>query len=544
MDINQEDVRESFTSGSTDGWTEVYSSSYESQNHSYGIYCALAPADYAERALQDPGWDLTMTDGAPGFSQYYEGGEPRTEYERRTSRGGVEPLVLYREFHGVRPNFLEISEEFRLYHNLYWDGASSSFVKLKDDGIAETVVEMGVDRVRIRTKYLRQYQAARQMCLLLFVDSVRWAEAPDTSLPEDVNWSDDNLNLQRWNGKGLTADTGFTRLLGTRVMMPPPIEKSGVWPFDEGNEKFPEFIIGTDDDGDDVTYTCEHELLANYFGANPNAPHYLTPVHFRREVLRKYYDNPDLYRVEDGYVRCAGLWGLQMDNDHEDRVVVFLGDLGRDLPEGERDYWRSFNIAPAGSMSETGTRRSFLAQFAEPKAADLRFRHAYTRFADIWHRNTGFSLFREPVGSDTQILQQIRLPLNESESEFDEAVGRLAKLLCDGLDSKAIQAQLPSKVDNEASISKLQRWLEQENYPERVRDIQLLRDLQALRSKVSAHSKGSKYQADLSKVLGDLRGRKAIVSLLERAEQMLVSLQDWAKSMDKALPADDSTAQT
>ncbi len=49
-----------------------------------------------------------------------------------------------------------------------------------------------------------------------------------------------------------------------------------------------------------------------------------------------------------------------MDNDHADRVIVFLGDLGRDLPKASEDYWHSFNIAPDSKLSETGYRRAIL----------------------------------------------------------------------------------------------------------------------------------------------------------------------------------------
>ena len=123
----------------------------------------------------------------------------------------------------------------------------------------------------------------------------------------------------------------------------------------------PTFIIGEDQDGSSLEYSCDPDELANYFGANPNAPHYVTPVFFRRDVLQKYYEDTDKYAVEDGYLRCGGLWGVRIDNDQPDYVMVFLGDLRRDLPAAERDYWRSFNIAPVGPMSETAFRRSFLA---------------------------------------------------------------------------------------------------------------------------------------------------------------------------------------
>ncbi len=79
----------------------------------------------------------------------------------------------------------------------------------------------------------------------------------------------------------------------------------------------------------------------------------MTPVHFDKKVLDKYYGQPSKYSVEDSYLRCASLWGLQMDNHHNNKVCVWLGDLGRDLPYQEQLHWRSHNIPPEGGVSKT-----------------------------------------------------------------------------------------------------------------------------------------------------------------------------------------------
>jgi hypothetical protein len=61
-------------------------------------------------------------------------------------------------------------------------------------------------------------------------------------------------------------------------------------------------------------------------------------------------------------------------------VIVFLGDLGRDLPESERAYWRSFNIAPDGPpLSTTAFTRSIRGWFADPARTDL----AFTRTGEV-----------------------------------------------------------------------------------------------------------------------------------------------------------------
>lgn len=138
-------------------------------------------------------------------------------------------------------------------------------------------------------------------------------------------------------------------------------------------------------------YTCNPNELADYFGNNPGAPHYLIPVFFRRDVLTKYYSKPELYSVKDGYLRCGGLWGLRIDNNHEKYVVVYLGDLGRDLPPGERAYWKSFNVTPDGTISDVNWKRHFLGQFTDPEKADLVFKLQFNFFQkmveEIWLAN-------------------------------------------------------------------------------------------------------------------------------------------------------------
>ena len=246
-------------------------------------------------------------------------------------------------------------------------------------------------------------------------------------------------------------------------------------------------------------------------------------------MLQKYYAKPELYSVEDGRLWCARLWSVQIDNDHEDRVVVFLGDLGRDLPSAERDYWRGFMIAPDAKISESNLRRSFLNQFADSSALDLQFRRLYERANQAWAARYGWPLFREPKESDAYMLQQLRLPLNDSQNEFEEAIQLLAKLMSDAINEKEVQKLLPDKIENEKGISKLERLLTAEVYPPVTRDVAYLRRVQELRSKVTAHLKGSDYEKALTRNLDQRRGIEAIRWLLEDGITFLQSLTAWTQ---------------
>ncbi|MFD5683481.1 hypothetical protein [Streptomyces bacillaris] len=523
----QEEVRERFATLERGTWITVYESWHDEDSNG-GIYCSFAPRSKRESILRHASWDIHKTDFRPGFSQHRESGELVTTYFPSSVQNDIEPLILCREYHGIVPSTLELTEHFRLYHNLYWDELTSQFMKPNDDGTSSVAAKVSEQKIEVRAKLVRQFQAARQMDLVLYIDSVRFSDEDVESLVSE-EWKNEELCADLHSGDRI-GGRNFSRFLGKRVIAPPPIEKCGIWPYEEEDNHFPEFIIGTDSDGDEVRHTCNPDNLANYFGANPKAPNYLTPVYFRREVLQKYYDNSEIYTVSDGYLHCASLWGVRIDNSAKDCVVVFLGDLGRDLPTGERDYWRSFNIARENPPSETLIRRAFFGQPAEPTAEDLLVRSHYVAFKRLWRERYGWDFFRDPEEADAGLLQRLRLPLNESQAEFESSVRIMTQLMVDAINEKQIQAHLPDRIDNEKGISKVARWLTLEGYPNVERDIKFLRNLQEIRSKATAHRKSSEYEKTLTKVFGSLRGSAAARVFFDAALALLTGLSEWVAS--------------
>lgn len=509
--LRQTRMQERFRQNGRGPWTVVYSS-WRDETSNGAQFAAFSGPSRSKPALADAGWEFHIGDGLPGFSQSYSNGEAETHYHRFGGHDGLEPLVIVQEHYGALPEMLpQLAEEFRHYHNLWVSPDGTRLIKLKDDGSQYVAAEVTRDKVRVRTNLLKQFQAGRQLDLLLFIDSVQFVpDLPDPdefdydAIDEEIEEPDARVSFvaQRrtlGGGKG-----PFSRLLGTLVIAAPDQRHAGVWPFDEDEpEHFPDFIIGEDENGLEIRHSCDPELLANYFGKNPHAPHYLTPVFFRREALQRYYEEPEKYSVTDGYLSCASLWGVRIDNDHPDHVMAFLGDLGRDLPASERDHWRSRNIPPTSSMSETNLRRSFLNQPSWPEAPDLRFKHRYERLCADWTNSLGWTIFREPVVADFHVLKRLRIPLNESQPEFEGQVLNLAKVLVDSLNETELGARLATKVKDEKGVSKFKRWLEQEGYPTVEADIAVLQKVQRLRSRAAAHRKGSDYEKFLTAELGD-----------------------------------------
>src|SRR3989339_1880365 len=271
---------------------------------------------------------------------------------------------------------------------------------------------------------------------------------------------------------------------------------SRMWGFaKEEDRKCVDFIIGVNEDGEQVTNSSDPDRLANFFGANPEAPNYLTAVHFRKAVLDKYYQQASKYSVEDSYLRCGSLWGLQMDNHHSDKVCVWLGDLGRDLPYNEQLHWRSHNILPVGNVSETYFKRQILAEFNDSVRPEHNFSAYYSKLQHVCQEFLGWSLLLPLAKEDEHHLQSIRIPSTDEQKDFDDLILALTKILVDSLNEKELNRLIPKEEVDEVkgSISRLERVLELHNV-ERYKDhIEFLRNLQNLRSAGTAHRKGSNY---------------------------------------------------
>lgn len=262
------------------------------------------------------------------------------------------------------------------------------------------------------------------------------------------------------------------------------------------SKTYVDFIIGIDENGKEIRHTCNPKELNNYFGANPTAPHYLTPVYFDSAVLNKYYSKPEIYKVEDGIIRCGVLWSLYIDNSNSDYVSAYLGDLGRDLPsEAEQHYWRGFNKSIGGKLSKTKIKRDFMCIASDSESPDFVFKKAYTRLNRVFTEKYGWPLFLSLTEQDAYNFEILRVPVNNSITEMDMLVLSLVKILIDSLNEKSISKRLTGNYEKlVGSISKIEAWLCESNIENYNEHIKFLRNLQELRSSGTGHRKGKGYQ--------------------------------------------------
>lgn len=504
-------------------WIQIAGESYI-HNAEAHYWCCLFSINNLEDVMSSPEWDSKYSDCFPGFicsgkEAIYHRYSSLTDY--------IEPLLFYREFYGVRKNFVEVSEEFRLLNNMYFEKQNNTYYSVLDSGNCDEAIRIVDDEnVFVNIKYLKRYAAAKQMGILLFFD-IKY-ETPgglsenNLSIIDD-NYKDDSLIYEIFGNEDIIFKPfTFSRLLGKKVLMPQPISECGYFPYEKKRD-YLDFIIGHDDNGENLIFTSNPNKLANYFGANPSAPYYLTPVFFKREVLDKYIKRPDLYKVTDGRLSCGHLWSMEIDNDHKSYVAAYLGDLGRDLPEDEQLHWKSYNVLCDEKPSETAIMRDMCNIPAEPNIIDLRFKRDYNKLQKKWHSKFGWLIFKELSVKDKYNLENIRLPSSNSQEEFDTLVLSLVKCIIDSLNEEMLTISNPidSNGNTIRGISKLKIWLDENEVDGFEEHISFLRNLQELRSAGTGHRKGKNY-AKISKKF-DMDEK----SLIDVYEQILTQADDF-----------------
>lgn len=500
--------------------------SWRSEKGNGAVYALLSPSNEKNDFLSSTSWPLHIGDGYPGFSAIHRGENIEATYHPGNSEGLI-PLVFVRSGEGMLEPVPEPLQEMIHYHNLLPIKENHEFIKILENGETEIVIRILPNKhIEIKTSFLLQFQAARQMDLMFELDSVQFVdESSEVPSEQSVKTQDMNLSiypLDSWSQLGYRA-------LGKVIFSPQPPEFSGIWPFESTLEIKESFsILNADGQPIDVTLNSIEKLDPNDF-LRKQGVHYLESVQFHKNVMQRYFAYPDIYEVKDGILKCGHLWSLSIDNDHQDNLFVYLGDLLRDLPAKEWKFWKPYNLVDGSKMSETSYKRNILGQIAEPMRADLRFRAIFQVFQQDWAEKFGWDLFLPLTAEDDYVFKSLHIPSNDSFKDFDTFSLYLAKLLTGSLNTEVISRLIGISLKNKkvTPLDRLQIWLEKSGFEEydKVRDS--LHMIQWLRSNSAAHPKERDVNENIRSKYGFFAGRDFCEHLCDSASGALNLLSEY-----------------
>ena len=490
------------------------------------FWCGLVSLMHLKEVYRNFDWDISSEKQSyPGF----EGNADVYRYKSNLLDEGFESILYYRNFYGVKADYIELSQEFILLNNLWYDYTTKSYWAMYENGESEEAVKFIDDTtIQIKMKFLRKYSAAKQMAILLFFDIRVQASGNLSDYGIDafnLNYAEDDLVYGLWGVDMNYYGHICSILMGKKIFMPLAIEDSGYWPYEQ-RETYEDFIIGADEFGQEILCTCDPDKLNNIYDSNPDVPSYFTPVAFKREVLQKYINKPELFQIEDGVLSCQSLWTLSIDNHHKNCIIVFLGDLGKYLPKSERGYWKSFNILVEEGLSDVSFQRAFCNVFSKSNMEDHIFLERYSSLNKKWNKKYGWDLFLPLSREDQYNLTQIRIPFGDSQPEFDQLVLALVKVLIDSLNEKELIVSGNDQA-NIKGIGKLEKWIQTNKGIGYEEHIIFLRDLQKLRSTGSGHRKGKEYDKISNKFSLSERSKKdSFEVILQKSNSFLKYLED------------------
>jgi len=454
------------------GWLKVYENSSISIDDSAGIYCCLITNDRVKEYNKDYGWPLSMGyEGKPSIS----GSNNYKTYDEE----GLEPFLFYKKFslEDDYIRYIDVAEEFILYFRLYEKGTDKHnriFYYVGDYGELDEVLIIKPDLIKVNIKYLKEYITIRDMNFVICFDFMRLLEKPPSDwaiklkdeLTQESNFIYNHL---------IRYVTGKTQswIMGKVFIQPNEIKQSH---FELKDYKYENFIVGIDNSG---------ELLYENCG-NTDGNHFKV-TYFKKEVLNKYYNDPQKYQV-DGFRVSSRLFSLKIDNNVDDYVPVFLTNL-RSLSEKEQLHWKQYNIPPKEGMniSQTYYRTMIEGQWAEqPETVDLFFKKKYITFNEKWKSKFGWNLYKPLSKKDEYLFTALHKISNNNIKSFCEQTLTIVKLTIDRLNERELARGLKLE-SNIRGISKFQKFLESKNMY--IPDLfEFLRNLQNLRSGLIAHT--------------------------------------------------------
>lgn len=363
--------------------------------------CALIPPDQVERMLSDTSVHNYESDALYGmpsaFESVTEDGQKEIRYYRYGYENGFEPLVICRSFPEGMENYCEISEEFRHFHDLYHNRETDEYIKIDSNGRKEVIAAIKPDEVKIRLKEIRQFLAIKEMHLSILFEFNEWSEHSvqelelnkvkdseivglnkpySLSYPSEIFGEFQRTESLCWTYSHVDTPSleyqSDSRLRGRKLIEPLPKLKSGFGDYAEQTEQYAEFIVNVDDNGGEVWQTCNPYELNDFPIKDPDPAWSLNPVHFDKQVLEKYYNEPSKYSVEDSILRFGISWSLKIDNNDPNKVCVFLKDLHH-LPYKEQQYWVSFCIPPEGDVSKTFFMHNIKGEWMDSDQQDILF---------------------------------------------------------------------------------------------------------------------------------------------------------------------------
>lgn len=492
-DVSFKDFIEKYTSVKGDEWVVLYDQNIERNlENDVFTFCAMIPQEKIRENnyMEKCEWGFsTDSFGKAGFGTYGFGDNEEIFYFDGQTSENFEYLVALRYFEKYSTS-IEINPKFVWYGNLVKQ--NQGYVDPISD---ELIIKVDDSHIEVQRKYLKDFLCAeKKICIIVF-DHRRFYNSDSDVKEKFREYKGENYIFEYCNmeARGVSREyNACSSIMGKVLITPFKKPHHSDYKYYTDEEKYETFIIDYDEEEEEkIEFICDEKKLGNYFGANPEAPHFLTPVFFDIKVLEKYKNDPRNYTIGDSSITFLNIWSIPFNINNERKVSVWLGDLGR-IPYEEQQYWKLFNILPSGKMETNFVKRQLYSIWTDASRIESRLLSTINRFNALVSDIYDDIIFKFLSDSDKEIYNTFMLPINYSLPEYQSFLLQLSKLTVESINVRLIKKVMgedyTSEVSGKGSVLQLGIFLKYTKLDEAERISSAIRKAYNSRNKLSGHS--------------------------------------------------------
>lgn len=511
-DYKFNDYIELYKNLNSEDWITLYEENTQRNwENDIFTFCALTDKEYIDntRYLENFEWEFAPDSfGKAGFGTYgtYENGEIKEElyFFDGVTHDNFEYLIALRTFEKY-DKCVEINPKFVWYGNLV-KGKEGYYNPISD----ELVIKVCERKIMVQREYLKDFLCAYQKVCVIACDHRRWFNSSNDVGEQNSNIKGKNVFLAYNISTCSGSSTGYgycASIIGKTVIMPFKKPHHPDYKYFTEQEQYEDFIVDYDEDEDEtVYYTCNGKELANFFGANPEAPHFLTPVYFKIQVLDRYKNDSRNYTITDSTINFLSEWSIPFNVNKENIVSVWLGDLGR-IPYKEQQYWKAYNIPPKGGMDQKFIDRQLRNKWTDASRIEAKLVPTLNKLNAIISEKYGDVIFKVLSDADKEIYNTFMLPTNYSMPEYQSFLLKLCKLVSESINTSLIKKSMGENFDEnvKGSVLQLGMFLEHIGIDKERKISSSIKKVQDSRNKLAGHSASLK---EYNKVWGREKDEK------------------------------------
>jgi hypothetical protein len=506
-ELQQDDVIP-FLESTVEGDVPVYVSYKGMFIYSVAVPVGELPEDFSDL----PGYGVDL-DPSFGYSRRFSNGlkpeDFRLSYPGETNRPEFlskgTPLTALRDYRfNEKRRYIEFPQDLTQTFCLHRDDETGHLCRIDRNGDKEALCKIQMDAsgniVTIKDSVLFTYLFLRECVLVRLFECMRskgaspmWShhERIDKSIPERSIFADFQDNP--------SEDYHCSVLRGGQII---GTDRNHVWeqakqelaPLQD--DRYCDFIVHDWKNDRMTTCNCSPLETSTYFEPENAKPWGTSPAFFKPEVLDKYKNNPDKYKLSSRKIEKIDGWGLKTyDINEYGQVHTYICYLAQ-LPYEEQLYWKSFNEEPRGPISKRAFQTDFLGKWSDIRNPDEALIDILTRA-----KSELASLF---PGLGAVDLGQVHRVHTDNRQEWSEAILELDQLIIESMGNDIIRSLAESMGcidENLGSIRQLQRIIEALGYSKE--ELEPLAELHYLRTKVRGHKQGFEAQ----RIVKDIRRR-------------------------------------